>query len=94
MIEHLFDLVNPPDRSTSPGPDRKSRPGMTPTAVEIRDRSHETERPHPASTTHMKRDTSNLVAATLRTGLLVGLALVLILVLFPAAIAAQAAGLR
>jgi hypothetical protein len=41
----------------------------------------------------MKRDTASLVVATLRTGLLVGLALVLILILFPAAMA-QAAGLR
>ncbi|HEX2756634.1 MAG TPA: hypothetical protein VHM48_14290 [Candidatus Limnocylindrales bacterium] len=41
----------------------------------------------------MKRDTASLVAATLRTGLLVGIALILILILFPAAMA-QAAGLR
>jgi len=41
----------------------------------------------------MKRDTLSLVAATLRTGLLVGIALILILILFPAAMA-QAAGLR
>ena len=41
----------------------------------------------------MKRDTSSLVAATLRTGFLVGFAVILILVLFPA-IAAQAAGPR
>ena len=44
-------------------------------------------------TPHMKRDTSSLVAATLRTGFLVGFAVILILVLFPA-IAAQAAGSR
>ena len=41
----------------------------------------------------MKRDTSSLLVATLRTGLLVGFAVILILVLFPA-IAAQAAGSR
>jgi hypothetical protein len=41
----------------------------------------------------MKRDTTSLVVATLRTGLLVGIAVILILVLFPA-IAAQAAGPR
>jgi hypothetical protein len=41
----------------------------------------------------MKRDTPSLVVATLRTGFLVGLAVILILVLFPA-IAAQAAGPR
>jgi hypothetical protein len=41
----------------------------------------------------MKRDSSSLVVATVRTGFLVGFALLLILVLFPAAIA-QAAGQR
>ena len=41
----------------------------------------------------MKRDSSSLVVATLRTGLLVGLALLLIFVLLPAAVA-QAAGPR
>ena len=39
---------------------------------------------------HMKRDTMSLVAATLRTGILVGFALLLILVLFPAAVAQAA----
>ncbi len=43
---------------------------------------------------HMKRDSSRLLVASLRTGLMVGLALVLILVLLPAAVGAQAAGLR
>ena len=42
----------------------------------------------------MKRDTQHLLAITLRTGPLVGLALILILVLLPAVLAAQAAGLR
>jgi len=42
----------------------------------------------------MKRGTSRLVVATLRIGFLVALAVILILVLLPAAIAAQAAGLR
>ena len=41
----------------------------------------------------MKRDSGSLVAATLRTGFLVGFALLLILVLFPAAMA-QASGSR
>jgi hypothetical protein len=36
---------------------------------------------------HMKRDTVTLVAATVRTGFMVGLALILILVLLPAAVA-------
>ncbi len=42
---------------------------------------------------HMKRDSATLVAATLRTGFLVGFALILILVLLPAAVA-QAGGPR
>ena len=41
----------------------------------------------------MKRDTPSFVVATLRTGFLVGFAVILILVLFPA-IAAQAASPR
>jgi hypothetical protein len=42
----------------------------------------------------MKRDTQGLLAITIRTGLMVALALILILVLLPAVLAAQAAGLR
>jgi hypothetical protein len=42
----------------------------------------------------MKRDSTGLLAITIRTGLMVGLALILILVLLPAALAAQGAGLR
>jgi hypothetical protein len=42
----------------------------------------------------VKRDASSLLAATLRIGLMVGLAALLILVLLPAAVAAQAAVLR
>lgn len=42
----------------------------------------------------MKRDSARLLVTTLRTGFLVGLALILILGLLPAALAAQAAGLR
>jgi len=42
----------------------------------------------------MKRDSSGLLAITLRTGLMVALAIILILVLLPAVLAAQAAGLR
>ena len=42
----------------------------------------------------MKRDSTRLLAATLRTGFMVALALILILGLLPAALAAQAAGLR
>jgi|tagenome__1003787_1003787.scaffolds.fasta_scaffold19255742_2 hypothetical protein len=42
----------------------------------------------------VKRDSSSLITATLRTGFMVGLAVILILFLLPAAIAAQAASLR
>ena len=42
----------------------------------------------------MKRDSSRLLVATLRTGSMVAIALLLILVLLPAALAAQGAGLR
>ena len=42
----------------------------------------------------MKRNPASLLVITLRTGLMVGLALILILVLLPAVLAAQAAGLR
>jgi hypothetical protein len=42
----------------------------------------------------MKRDSSSPVVATLRIGLMVGIALILILVLLPAALAAQAVGPR
>jgi hypothetical protein len=42
----------------------------------------------------MKRDSTGLLAITIRTGLMVGLALILILVLLPAVLGAQAAGLR
>ncbi len=42
----------------------------------------------------MKRDTSGLLAITVRTGLMVVVAIILILVLLPAVLGAQAAGLR
>ena len=42
----------------------------------------------------MKRDSSGLLALTVRTGLMVALAIILILVLLPAVLAAQAAGIR
>jgi hypothetical protein len=42
----------------------------------------------------MKRDTPTLLASTIRTGIMVALALILILVLLPAVLAVQAAGLR
>ena len=81
MIEHLFGLVKTGTRKSWPKMTRKSprnrRNRIRPTGVY----------------TGMKRDASSLAAATLRTGLLVGFALLLILVLFPAAMA-QASGPR
>jgi hypothetical protein len=41
----------------------------------------------------MKRDSRSLFVITVRTGLMVAVALILILVLLPAVLAAQAAGL-
>lgn len=82
MLEHLFDLVKVPAPEVPPhdGPKFVS-PAM---------KHNRPIRRLPA----VKRDPSSLLAATLRTGLMVGLAVLLILVLLPAAIAAQAAGLR
>ena len=48
----------------------------------------------PGVYSRMKRDSANLVAVTLRTGLMVIAALILILILLPAVLAAQAAVLR
>jgi hypothetical protein len=81
MIEHLFDLVKGPTRKSGPRMARKSR-GQTRNRIG-----------RLGVYTGMKRDSSSLVLATLRTGFLVGFALLLILVLFPAAIA-QASGPR
>jgi len=78
MIERLFDLVKRPD----PPHDAEIGPDSTQQNPRVR-RLHR----------YMKRDPSSLVAATLRTGFLVGLAVILILVLLPA-ITAQAAGPR
>lgn len=82
MIEHPFDLVKTkaPEVRPSPGPK---------IASEITKHNRRVRR-LPA----VKRDRSSLLAATLRTGFMVGLAVLLILFLLPAAIAAQAAGLR
>jgi len=93
MIERLFDLVKghidpwpaqANDRPASAGP--RNHPKIHPDSTQ---QNRRVRRLHG----HMKRDTSSLVAATLRTGFLVGLAVILILVLFPA-IATQAAGSR
>ena len=82
MLEHLFDLVKAQAPEVPPDDGPKI---AAPTAKHNRP-----IRRLPA----VKRDPTSLLVATLRTGLLVGLAVLLILVLLPAAIAAQAAGLR
>jgi hypothetical protein len=82
MIEHLFGLVNARAPIVPPADDPKDAP---PATKQIR-----RFRRLPA----VKRDASSLLAATLRIGLMVGLAALLILVLLPAAVAAQAAVLR
>jgi hypothetical protein len=90
MIERLFDLVK---GGSLAGPRRPTEvpashgPKFTPESTK---QTAHARRLHG----HMKRTTPRLVAATLRTGFLVGVALILILVLLPAALAAQAAGLR
>jgi hypothetical protein len=98
MIERLFDLVKRQTRPMKPKGGPPSSHGIARQSVEHRSKigSHTTQQ-NPSIRRlhrHMKRDPSRLVAATLRTGFLVGLAAILILILFPAAIAAQAAGLR
>jgi hypothetical protein len=93
MIEHLFGLVNPwrdaRDRPCDRSGARRRRGKLPRNSRRI----DETDWLDPASTTHMKRDSVSLVAATLRTGIMLGFALILIYVLFPAAMA-QAAGPR
>jgi hypothetical protein len=82
MIEHPFDSVNP------------STPDLTPPGgPKIGPPDAKQNRPS-RRLTAVKRDASGLLTATLRIGLMVGLAALLILVLLPAAMAAQAAGLR
>lgn len=85
----MFCLVKGRRWPNSARPQRKSHPGMgrkSPLKAA-------TESTDPASTRHMKRYSSSLVGTSLRIGFLVGLALILILILLPAAIAAQAASL-
>jgi hypothetical protein len=82
MIEHLFCSVKPPAPPVPPD----DGPKFTLAAM----KHNRSIRRLPA----VKRDRSSLLVATLRTGFMVGLAVLLILVLLPAAIAAQAAGLR
>ena len=86
MIEHLFDsgTVRAPEVPPADG-----RIGCRNSARNRRNRTAS-----PGVYRAMKRDSARLLAATIRTGLMVGLALILILILLPAALAAQAAGLR
>jgi hypothetical protein len=91
MIERLFDLVKSPAARRIPAPAGGPRLGMARKSC-----PESTKQTAPARRLHghMKRASPRLVTATLRTGFLVVVALILILVLLPAAIAAQAAGLR
>lgn len=82
MIEHLFDSVNRGDPEVPPRDDPK-----------IASRRAK-QNPGLRRLTVVKRSHAGLVTATLRIGFMVGLAALLILVLLPAAVAAQAAGLR
>jgi hypothetical protein len=93
MIEHLFCLVKADHglAAVRPRPEVPSDHG--PNIRRNRDPFDETQSTDPASTPHMKRVTASPVATTLRTGFMVGLALILILVLLPAAMA-QASGPR
>ena len=77
----------------NPDGEPKSCSRIARTLVKNRYLFNATESADPASTRHMKRDSASLVIATLRTGFLVVIAAILILVLFPA-ITAQAAGPR
>ena len=91
MIERLFVLVKGPNGAgRSPTERRSAHANGMKFAARSTKQSDHVRRLHG----HMKRTTPNLVAATLRAGFLVGLALILILVLLPAAVAAQAASLR
>jgi hypothetical protein len=82
MIEHLFDIVE----SAACVGDVRGHPKIVLTRAQ-----------HVVGfrrLTAMKRDSRSLLVLTVRTALTVGLALILILVLLPAVLAAQAAGLR
>jgi len=82
MIEHPFGLVKGPAPEVPPLDGPKFVPRGT--------KQNHPIRRLPA----VKRNRSSLLVATLRTGFMVGLAVLLILVLLPAAIAAQGASLR
>ncbi len=86
MIEQSFGLVNPEARPRG----RKSRSRMTRNSCPNRRNRSGLSGVYRA----MKRDSSVLLAATLRTGLMVVVAIILILVLLPAVLAAQAAAPR
>lgn len=86
MIEHLFCSGKTGRPEVLP---RSGRIGCEKSPANRRNRTAS-----PGVYRAMKRDSTRLLAATLRIGLMVGLALILILILLPAALAAQAAGLR
>lgn len=93
MIEHLFGLVNPDPTANAPEVPARHGSKVVNHGPKISSVSTKQNPSIRRLQTHMKRDTVILVAATLRTGFLVGIALILILVLLPAAVA-QAAGPR
>jgi hypothetical protein len=82
MIEHMFCSV----ASTWPGISLAVGSKIVETPRNRRVRS--------GVYTRMKRINASVVVATLRTGLTVAAVLILILVLLPAVLAAQAAGIR
>jgi len=90
MIERLFGLVKVWIAIRGQRFGRKSRLGITRKSPR-NPRNRTTAR---GVYRAMKRDSSRLLAATIRTGIMVAVAMLLILVLLPAALAAQAAGLR
>jgi hypothetical protein len=89
MIERLFVLVKCEPSAEPTKPSGVAPPNVSEIVLGRTQQNQRVRRLHG----HMKRDNSSLVVATLRTGFLVGFAVILILVLFPA-IAAQAAGPR
>lgn len=74
-------------------PAQRYRPAIAEIAMKFANLTRNTDCPSGVYTP-MKRDSSGLLALTLRTGLMVLVAMILILILLPAVLAAQAAGLR
>jgi hypothetical protein len=94
MIEHPFELVNLEAPREGPAGSLLAAGIHCYEIEKQRDPEPRNTDEHSGVYSAMKRFPASLVVVTLRTGILVGLALLLILVLLPAAVAAQAAGLR